>query len=320
MMYLSVTEKTTLEQAYTMAQMTGYRLEKSVDWSSELYHHFPHIRTLEAPTILGAFVWTQLSKKHRMIDWQHAYNYGAGWNTPADIARDYLAVRYPKRKPRMTTWQYDLLVRHRKSAPLAAKNCHLDHAVYLDIQSAYWQIVSAVGWDVDYNPNVWLGVNSGNEDFPFQHIKLARNCLVSCGLSSTAKMWTGDKLVSHKVSNPYLNLMLWGLVMDVLNTFAYDMLWAGAVYCHTDGFILPANCEKRAMAIADGWGLTLSKRHEGEALVRGIGDYDIGARMSRLKRWLNHGQFYRVQPTNPKWLRTKFKKCVLDREIRGSFH
>jgi hypothetical protein len=200
------------------------------------------------------------------------------------------------------------LVQNRKTQPLYAIPCELEYGYYLDLQSAYWQILQLGGWDVDYLPNGFLAVRSSVHDFPFPQNKLARNSLVSMGLPSTSTIWKPDKgLIRRGNSNATVNLVLWGFVQDVLHTFAHDMIeYAGAIYVNTDGYIIPHDKLETAMQIADGWGLVLRMKESGRAVVRGVGDYDIGSHQSKRPRKYPRKHEY-IKPLRFSWLRDRVK-------------
>lgn len=276
----------TLDQSVALAGMIDIRKEKMSGWRVELIRHPLSIIRLKEDTIIGSFTYTQMGSKRKRIFQSEAVNIGAGWCTPMDIARDYLNYRYANRRPRIMTDQYNLFVLNRQSPPLYAAPQSIDEGVYLDIKSAYWQIVKRVGWDVDYMRGKYMSKRSDNSDFPVPELKLARNSLVSLGLVSQVKMWDASARTLRfiRMGNKFVNHILWGLVMDVLNSVAYEMVSIGAIYAHTDGYILPYRTLPTAFEIAETWGLELRVKHEGPATVYGTGRYDIGGRRAGSQR------------------------------------
>lgn len=297
---------------YMMGQyMNEKARERNEGWGVDLIKIFPSLITIKTPTILGSFSWSSLPIKHKWIMEQHAYNFGGGWITPGDIARDYLALKYPNRRMRITTSQYQACVADRRQPPLYCKPCELDDAVYMDLKSAYWSIVRAVGWDVNYNPEKFLGVNSDVEDFPYPDVKLARNCLVSVGLPSAMRMWTGEQLTFVKKPNRFVNLVLWRLVMDVLNGVAWEMIQAGAVYVYTDGFILPRDRVGHASEVARSWGLPIGIKHAGKATVLAPAAYEFPKYKTRAFLRYRKVQTDKVYNPNVRWLKPRFYKFAL---------
>jgi hypothetical protein len=288
--------------------MNEIRAEKSEGITIRVVEKFPPLESLTGLTYLGSFSWTSQATKEKWIKRPYAYEIGAGWVTPADIARDYLSVKFAGARQRCNKRQWEEVVKVRKHQPLFAEPCSLTSAYYLDLKSAYWQLLMMGGWDVEYSPKRFLSPRSDVYDFPVPEIKLARNSLVSMGLPSGANVWIPNHgFAQKKPYKPTVNLILWGFVQDVLHGLASDMVKeAGAVYVNTDGYIVPAHNLGLAMSIADEWGLFVTIRDEGRATVRGAGDYDIGGRMSRRVRTVPRAFSY-LHPREIDWLRHKVK-------------
>lgn len=295
-------------QIETLGLMNALRAEKSEGMTIHIVDKFPPLESLESLTYLGSFSWTSQAIKTKWIKRKYAYDIGAGWVTPADIARDYLAVKFGGKRQRCNKRQWEEVVRVRKHQPLFAEPCSLTSAYYIDLKSAYWQLMMLGGWDVEYSPKRFLSPRSDVYDFPVPEIKLARNSLVSMGLPSGANVWLPNVgFTQKKPFKPTVNLILWGFVQDTLHGLAYDMVQqAGAVYVNTDGYIIPAERLRDADKIAENWGLHFTIRDEGKAEVRGAGDYDIGGRMSRRVRTVPRAFSY-IQPREIDWLRSKVK-------------
>lgn len=265
------------QQQYGMHQQVQQMVrENNFGWTRDLCKatEFPDIRTLDYPVTLGSYTYTAKTKHHKWLHASHARNYGGGYCTPGDMARDYLAIKYDGRRIRCTGEQARAAVDNRKSAPLYCQPQVLESAVYLDITSAYWQIVRAVGWNVDYNPGKFLNSKSRMDDFPYPNHKGARNCLVTVGLPSTITLWTGSELRHVKSGSKFTNFILYRLVMDVLNGIAREMVnHAGAAYVYTDGYIIASNRIAAADRIFAEWGLSYSIKHEGRATIIGSAVY-----------------------------------------------
>jgi hypothetical protein len=293
---------------HSLLLMIEDRNERRNGWTYIPVRQFPKLSELDSETYIGSWAWTQVRKKRRWLKENVITDYGAGWVTPADIARDYLRVKFNGKRLRCNKYQYKALVKNRKSQPLLAKPCTLDNAVYLDLQSAYWQLLMVGGWDIDYMPSGFLAVRSDVADFPFPQNKLARNSLVSMGLPSSVTVWIPDKgLTRRSTGKSNVNLVLWGFVQDVLHTFASDMInKAGAVYVNTDGYIISMDKLETAMRIADEWGLVLRMKERGRATIRGVGDYDIGGHISKRPRKVARPHKY-IEPIERDWLCERVK-------------
>ena len=304
-------KQTSQEEAARLAmleKMNLIRAKRNEGMTTYIVDKFPELKELKSLTFLGSFSWTSKATGERWIRKPFAFNIGAGWVTPSDIARDYIEAKFENKRLKCNKTQWSELVKTRKSQPLYAEPCTLPNAYYLDMTSAYWQLMMLGGWDVDYMPARYLSPRSTVYDFPVPEIKLARNCLVSMGLPSGVNIWVPDygfaKRTPQKLS---VNLVLWGFVQDVFHGVAYDMVnKAGAVYANTDGYIIPNDRMKDADIVAESWGLHFSIRNAGKATVRGAGDYDIGDKIGRRVRTVPRAFSY-IVPRHHDWLRSKVK-------------
>ena len=300
----------TIEQQFMLARMTEHSRKRMEGWTVNLINEWFPITRLDKPTILGSFAWTQTSTQTKWLMSANAVHNGASWVTPADLARDYLSLKFPDRKPRISTRQYQQVVSVKRFAPLAALPGDYD-AVYLDLLSAYWSILQVVGWDVEYSPGRYLATKTMVHDYPWSSVKLSRNCLVSVGLPGAMRLWTGEKLIFQKKPNKFINLMLFALVMDVLNGIAHDMIHnAGAVYVHTDGYIIPLERERDAYEVAKQWGLIVREKGRGQTKVFGVGDYIVGNVETKVHRKVTGKTTYKVKPVELEWLRKSFARLA----------
>lgn len=287
----------------TLQAMIDLRNHKDERYTVTAMKQWFPITELTSPTWIGSFAWTSTASHQKWMLQKTALLYGSQYSTPADAARDYIETRYSK-KLRVTTAQYQAITKERH-APLYANPCTLDHGVYVDLKSAYWSIVKSVGWDVDYNPMQWLMVRSDSSDFPFSHNKLARNSLVSLAASYQSRLWTGTQLVVKRTGNQHMNKVLYALVMDVLNGIAWDMIKAGAVYVHTDGYIFPAARVGAAFEVLAAWGMVGGIKAEGYTKVYMAGTYDCGTwKHKRAIRDATHYHHSVYEPGNW-WLRPR---------------
>lgn len=302
------TQTELLDEAVNMLnRMNAYRRDKLENWEIVLVDKFPKLQELEALTYLGSFAWTQPHTQLKFVKKRFAHNIGGGIVTPSDIARDYLAIKFDGKRMKCNSTQYQQFVRERIHQPLYAEPVFGMDAYYLDLKSAYWQILMCAGWDVDYSRDKFLSVRSHVFDFPVPLIKLARNSLVSMGLPSQGTIWHPENgLQRLKGGSSTINLVLYGFVMDVLHAFAHEMIErAGAVYVNTDGYIVPKYMAYEAFEIADEWNMTLVIKHDGVATVRGAGDYDIHKKRSSRPR-VTAREFKYINPPNIKFLKSRW--------------
>lgn len=251
--------------------------EKQAGYTQTEAGDFPSLYDASDNVILGSFSWFYEQSRKRVILSRFAYRWPGGVVcTPSDLARGYLAVFHPRRL-RATGEQARAYHIHR-SQPLYAQPHRAEWGVYIDLRSAYWQILQVVGWDVDYNPGKWLSVRSNMDDWPYPDLKLARNCLVTAGLVTPRNIWSGrlKRFISRVQGNKHVNYGLWSVVMDVLHGIARDARAAGAFYVHTDGYICRKEREAAVLEAVSGWGLTALVKREGRTAVRGVGCYSVG--------------------------------------------
>lgn len=269
-----------------------------------LVDEFPSLMDMPR-TNIGHFVWS--TRKVRMLQRETAVRLGDTWASPADLAKEYLSIKYEgqKRRTDKKSYQKCFCPRH-KGIPLMARQS-FGNLVYVDLKAAYWNILRTVGWDVDYMPGGAVGVRSENEDFPFDDHKLARNILVSIGLPKSNTIWTGSELRTTRAKNPLYNGILWCFVQDVLNGVASDMLAVGALYVHTDGYIFRERDEKWAREVVGEWGLEAGTKYRGYGEVYGVSNYWIQGKATRRKREHRSELYVNVRPPdNLSSLRTQF--------------
>lgn len=254
----------------------------------ELVENFPSIMFIQQPAWIGTQSWTLVESKVRLIRDKNHVDFFPIPQTPSEFARDYLSIKFGEKRLRAFANQASLIKVHR-AAPLMAIPQILDNHVYVDLKSAYWNITALSGWDVDYYPGRWIKQGAEMDDFPIPEHKLARNCLPTVGRHTTTAFWTGEVYKNVGGRNPLINFGLWAFVQDVLHAVAWDMVDIGAVYVHTDGYIIPMKNLQRALEITDEWGLKGSVRFQGHGKVFGIGSYDLGTHRAAdaLRTWHN---------------------------------
>jgi hypothetical protein len=260
--------------------------------------------------MMGSFSWTDPVNKIKWIRPQHAYTLAdvPGYVTPSQVSRAYLHYKYDGQRGRLRKSQAKHCVDNRKGAPLYCTPCYLPDAVYVDLKAAYWSIVRAVGLRPEYLPGKYLAHRGSAFDFPYPEEKLIRNILVSSGLPGFAAKWDGERVNRFRPGNPFLNLMLWSVCMDVLHGIARDMVELGAVYVHTDGYIFPRSQAQAAKNLAALWGLNTGIKYQGECRVWGVATYEFkGSTDTRWRRTAPHFTD-KVNPTMRGWLRSRVRK------------
>lgn len=297
--------------------------EKYTGYTIHLLDRFPPMSQIDVECIVGAFVLTSQSTKQRWMLKKDAIAFAGTFVTPSDLARLYLSIKYKGVKRRITTIQWKDFYETPRSMPLSAYPVSLANGYYVDIRSAYWTILRAVGWDVDYHPNGWLKVKSPLtvNDFPFPAIKMARNCLVSLAADGSRMMrcWDGEKMYFRKGGNSLVNKMLWCLVCDVLNNVAHEALQAGAVYSFTDGFIVPSSEVETVENVIASWGLASSVKAFGRTEVKGAGAYRIGDFTTRKFNKQSGHSIHKVHSRALDWLKPRFKHFADKHHATGPF-
>lgn len=312
---------TTGAYTYLAARSEGLRLEHEVEnymlfkankrregYSTFLVDRYPNLSKIPENVILGSFSWFMLNTRRRLISKAFVRYVDGQPCTPSDLARDYLEFKYPQ-KLRTTKTQW-LESRKNRHHPIFALPCKIEDAVYIDLKSAYWSILQVLGWDVDYMPGLFLGVNSLMSDFPFGDDKLARNCLVTAGLTTESRMWIGKKgyISVKKRGNKKTNRVMWMCVQDVLNGIAAECIQAGCVYVHTDGYICSRRDFSRVTSVLQSWALRYNIKYQGECTVYGAGCYDMPGhdRKGQYKSSISINTVY--EPTRFEWFKKNFVK------------
>jgi hypothetical protein len=276
----------------------------------ERYHHidvrqFPSLLGLGEPAFVGSSSWTLPKSKQRWLKiggqvWGYSHK-----ETATAVSRAYLKIKYPK-PLRAFSEQYDEITKPR-SFPYFARVGWYNDMIYVDLKGAFWSILQAVGWDVEYMPGGFVGKRSSMTDFPIPQHKTARNSLVSASISKGAQMWTGKRWKQASGRNMHVNFGLWALVMDVLHGIASEMLKLGAVYVHTDGYIIPARCENTALTLLQSWGLPGRVKQRGACRVAGVGMYQIGSHNSAKYATGAAGDMDNISITYRQWLKKAFR-------------
>jgi hypothetical protein len=256
-------------------------------WYTTEKQSLPPIESLRETTIIGAFSYCLMSSRERMIKKPDCIPVTEILETPSAIARDYLMLDY-KRGPRARSTQIDCIKEGLRPLPNFAKPCHFEHGYYVDVRAAYWSIMLVVGWNVDYWPEKWLSRGRAPERFPYPDHKIARNCLVSAGLSDKVPIYKPSEKEFTELhrGNPLANLSLMRLISDVLQAIAATAVEMGVSYVNTDGYICPNDvCLSNVMNLVREWGLVPSVKYSGSGGVFSSGAYKVGRHRSGLTKY-----------------------------------
>lgn len=265
---------------------TGLNLETLLDLKQDkdiqdvLVDRFPPIHSIPYRFNFGTFAWKIPDLGVRYIKKSNAVYIRDDWfEPPTAITRAYLDLKFPKRLRASGAQAREL--NNWISAPLMTKPGVYKDMVYVDVKSAYWSIVRRYGWNVDYFPNRWLLHGADCGDFPLPDNKIARNCLLSFCLPTTARIWNGQKFETKSSRNNHLNLGLWRLTQDILHSIAAFCAVCGGVYTHTDGHCIPIRNEEIVGQYIRRFGIDYSVKGRGDCILTGFASYIIGEKRTK---------------------------------------
>ena len=267
------------ERARVRQTLAGAAHDRAAQWLPVNVARLPDPDKLTEYTLLGAHSYALVETRRRLIKEKIIIEPGIA-ETPSAIARDYLRLEY-KHGPKGTHRQLEH-VAGIPPVPCYAKPGHFLQGYYIDIQAAYWSIMQIIGWDVDYNPGLWLSPGRPPSSFPFDDHKVARNCLVSAGRMTgiptyNPKKLPGDPYLELTKGNVLKNMQLPRLIHDLLNSVAALCIDEGAIYANNDGVIAPSSAiADRCTQIMADWGLVGRVKYEGPGEVKAYGTYMIG--------------------------------------------
>jgi hypothetical protein len=254
-------------------------LERSTRYATIFVKQLPDPEELEEYTMLGSYSFSLQETRRRLISTRMEILPGI-FETPAAISRDYLRLIYG-RGPRFTKKQIQVVSQLPPEPNIAYPQTFI-YGYYVDIKSCYWSIMNIIGWNVDYNPGLWLYPGKAPSDYPFPEHKIGRNCLVSAGMMQGIPVYNPHWLPREPYSvlhsgNVLQNYQLVRLIHDILNSIAVQALSSGAVYANKDGFICPtAKSAQSVKAIIADWGLSSTIKAEGPGEIKASGTYQVG--------------------------------------------
>jgi hypothetical protein len=261
--------------------------DRQAKWESVEVGELPPPQALSEDAMLGAFSYALQTSRKRLLRSDVLISVDGTKDTPPALARDYLTLKHG-RAARIKWAQLRTLKEHTRPLPVYVKPTRFEEGFYIDIRSAYWQILRVVGWQVDYYPGKWLMRGPGVRDFPYQREKraekLSRNCLVSAAQGGELPRWVAGRQAIEpiRVGNRLINAQLVGIVRDVLHAIGLEAQRAGAIYVATDGYIAPdmRTAQKVGQLIRD-WGLDARLKGAGPGAVYGSGSYAVGQMIGR---------------------------------------
>ena len=228
-----------------------------------------------------AVVWRRGGKRPTLkAVWQTAVDILG--RLPSEIARAHLEGAYAVWRP---PYQKGLLtVLEREGVPpYYSRNGRYPNMAYVDLRAAYY-VLYTWWWGLEYWPMRYLRpprtTIRWKEELATH--KLARNALYGL-LRGTTKVGyaKGGKLIRFPV-HQYVYPQVALAVGDTLHAIASQVIrmW-GAVYVHTDGYIVPAKLASHMVAwLQERWGLEARIDAIGDAEVRGVGVYVVGPKAS----------------------------------------
>ena len=227
--------------------------------------------------IIGTWAYSVPGKVRFILD--KSIEVGEGV-LPADLARAWVR-----------DW-YKLPLRRRKNqmersyrAPLHARKGTYGDCVYLDIKSAYLQVLS-LGYDVEYRPNHYIGAWPVKlpEEIRRNKFCYAISVAMSASQISNLQVMGKEGLFTHKPLNLYSNPCLFNLAQDTLNAIAGDVLAVlgpDCPYINTDGFIVTRGNEGIVTSICEDYGFRVGTKAEGETEIFGTASWKVGTEQTR---------------------------------------
>jgi hypothetical protein len=269
------------------------------------------------PYILGSYSLTSAKAHKRQVLAPLAVDVGGGLlESPSAIARDYLAWRWG-RGPIWVSEQEDHYKEEAYHMPMFAAPCYFDYGEYIDIRSAWWSILSVIGWNTDIWPGRWWRFGELPTDWPYPQNSRARNCLVSTPLSRSVRWWRPElgKVVAVPSFNRLYNRSLYVAISCVLTSIAIECRNVGACYWNTDGAIAPSAAIAQAVEdVIIAWGLTTSVKHKGAGYVASVGHYRFTDMAKPRSTWGCH-KSDNMNAVNVGWVKSHWVRCWAQRRI-----
>lgn len=298
---------TTTELSSILKSLENKLNERLSKWTVKA-EDFPNLFQVREGAIVGDFSMSLLKSRVRLILPSVAIKPFGTYQSPTELVRDYITAKYklplPIRRSNVAA------VANPRPAPLFARTGQHGEGTYIDLKSAYWQIVKAVGWNLEYYPRRWIAAGDSMADLPdfIRESKPARASLVSCARPGYISIWNGKTIEYKRSYNTMLNARLVCFTMDVLNGVAADVLAAcpSCSYINTDGYIVSVGEARTAYDVLRSWGLVYGVKGTGDVEVSGVGAYRVGKHKSN--RPGNGISFSNIDFDFSDWLRPRFFK------------
>ena len=263
--------------------------------------------------ILGTVSVSHPTLRVRYVKYGHAYVIDGRIYSSRDIARAWVRTYYDLKrlKRRHRTWEY-------APVPHWAKAGQYDEAYYIDIRGLHREIISRVGYDVEYS-----GVGSYLSLNPIQ-VKLTKACYTSLSSLSINPVTTLRKTKNHSIvcvniHNRYANTSLYRLIRDVQLAIASDVMrTVDVVYYNTDGCIVTsARDVDCVLDVVSAYGLEARIKREGRCVVWRHAAYafdtDIertASRLSRQRLWTQTRALTLMSAHECNWLRARLNDAL----------
>lgn len=292
------------------SDITNNVLNRLRIYDTHVVREFPGLMLVKEVVNLGSFSMTFRKSKRRYLRAESVIKWGQWYESPTTIARDYLTIKYG-RATRCHVEQREALNKGRgRGMPRFADPGYIDNAVYVDIKSAWWEILLTIGWNTDYYPMRWWALGVPPDDFPLPDNKPARSSLVTIPLARDIRLWLpGHGVVKKGMRNKLINSHLFPAVCDVLHCVATEAFvkCASLRYFHTDGFIVHADDAKIMCDIIRSWGFTPRTKCRGAGWVSGPSSYRVGGKICKYENPIVHSLDYELmKPDEYKWVRDRW--------------
>lgn len=276
----------------------------------------PDYRDLPHGTVIGIVAYTHEPSKTRWILRSAQVTERV---TASDAARLWLQASYklPLKRRRDQFAPADL--------PLLAKPGIYPNCAYLDIKSTYRSIINAFGYDVEYRKMRYLSPEVYRPPMPeliaANKRAYASVIALSASYESVMQRWDANerRLRTIKVRNVYHNPCLWSLTRDILLGVYSNLFWnVELLYANTDGYIVHTRDAETTRHIVESWGFRCAVKAQGDAVIKGIGSYQIGTHKT-LRATSSERTVTRPFPTwNTQWIKRHAKWHLLNAAYRGN--
>ena len=264
--------------------------------------------------IIGSVSVSHPGLRIRYVRYGHAYVINDHISSARDIARAWVRTYYDldrlRRKHR--DWEY-------APVPHLARPGDYPEAYYIDIRALHREIISRVGYDVEYaGVGTYLSLN------PIA-VRLTKACYTSLSSLSINPVTTLRKTKNHSIvcvniHNRYANTSLYRLIRDVQLAIASDVLRTAqqVVYYNTDGCIVttPSDVD-RVLDVVSAWTMEARIKREGRCVVYRNACYAfdadierVASRLTRQRLWMRSRDLTLMSEQECLWLRERLNDAL----------